>query len=129
MSVKAAIASSDGVHIDLHFGKCAAFRIYELGDGGEFREAELRTIDPGCIACGSHDDGGVGRVIEALSDCRAVAAARIGGETRRCFGAREIDLFDGVSDVAETLNRLAKFYNRQRRIPLRHERTGGENGQ
>lgn len=116
MSVKVAVASSDGVRIDLHFGQCAGFRIYELGDDGVFRETELRMIDPGCANCGSHDADSIARVIDALADCRAVAALRIGGETRRSFGAREIDLFDGVSDVADTLDRLARFYHRQRRF-------------
>lgn len=115
MSVKIAVASSDGVRIDLHFGQCAGFRIYELGDDGVFRETELRMIDPGCVSCGSHDAGSIARVIDALADCRAIVALRIGGEARRGFGAREIDLFDGVSDVADTLERLARYHHRQRR--------------
>ena len=32
-------------------------------------------------------------------------------------GAREIDLLDGVSDVADTLDRLARFYSSSAPLP------------
>jgi predicted Fe-Mo cluster-binding NifX family protein len=43
MSVKVAIASSDGVNIDLHFGQAEAFLIYELKNG-KFELTEKREL-------------------------------------------------------------------------------------
>ena len=41
MSVKVAIASSDGINIDLHFGQAESFLIYEL-KAGKFELTEKR---------------------------------------------------------------------------------------
>lgn len=43
MSVKVAIASSDGVNIDLHFGQAETFLIYELKNG-KFELTEKREL-------------------------------------------------------------------------------------
>lgn len=43
MSLKVAIASSDGINIDLHFGKASSFYIYEL-QGKNFVQTEVRDV-------------------------------------------------------------------------------------
>ena len=43
MSIKVAIASSDGLNIDLHFGQAKAFLIYEL-NGSMFELIEKREV-------------------------------------------------------------------------------------
>ena len=43
MSIKVAIASSDGLNIDLHFGQANAFFIYEL-KGSKFELTEKREL-------------------------------------------------------------------------------------
>lgn len=46
MSIKVAIASSDGLNIDLHFGQARAFLIYELKDK-KFELVENRELPEG----------------------------------------------------------------------------------
>lgn len=46
MSIKVAIASSEGLNIDLHFGQAKAFLIYELKDK-KFELTEKREIPAG----------------------------------------------------------------------------------
>lgn len=46
MSIKVAIASSDGLNIDLHFGQANAFLIYEL-KGSKFELTEKRELSAG----------------------------------------------------------------------------------
>lgn len=46
MSIKVAIASSDGLNIDLHFGQANAFFIYEL-KGSKFKLTEKRELPAG----------------------------------------------------------------------------------
>ena len=43
MSIKVAIASSDGLNIDLHFGQAKSFLIYEL-KGSKFELTEKREV-------------------------------------------------------------------------------------
>ena len=43
MSIKVAIASSDGLNIDLHFGQAKSFLIYELKDG-KFELTQKREV-------------------------------------------------------------------------------------
>ena len=43
MSVKVAIATSDGINVDLHFGQANAFFIYEL-KGSKFELTEKREV-------------------------------------------------------------------------------------
>lgn len=45
MSIKVAIASSDGLNIDLHFGQAKSFLIYEL-KGSKFELTEKREVPP-----------------------------------------------------------------------------------
>ena len=46
MSIKVAIASSDGLNIDLHFGQAKSFLIYEL-NGKKFELIEKREVPAG----------------------------------------------------------------------------------
>ena len=46
MSIKVAIASSDGLNIDLHFGQAKSFLIYEL-KGKKFELIEKREVPAG----------------------------------------------------------------------------------
>lgn len=41
--IRIAVASSDGVTIDEHFGQAAGFRIYEVHDDGTYRLLETRV--------------------------------------------------------------------------------------
>ena len=43
MSIKVAIASSDGINVDLHFGQAKSFLIYEL-KGSKFELTEKREV-------------------------------------------------------------------------------------
>jgi predicted Fe-Mo cluster-binding NifX family protein len=44
MSYRIAVASSDDVHIDLHFGGAREFTIFEVNDGGTYQVLEKREI-------------------------------------------------------------------------------------
>lgn len=76
MDVKIAVASSDGVNVDEHFGRARSFHIYRLHDAGHER-METREIGPVCSGH-AHDDDALSKTAHALSDCRGVMAAQIG---------------------------------------------------
>ena len=139
MALKVAIASSDGLNIDLHFGQAKEFNIYEA-QNGVFVKTETRALPPavepvdptiegdcnpaGGFGCGSGCGGGGGGccggaaggpaspAVELLSDCRSVVAAQFGQNIRRQFGRKAISVFDIELPVSEALEKLAAYYKK-----------------
>jgi predicted Fe-Mo cluster-binding NifX family protein len=58
MAWKIALASSDGIIIDEHFGKCHWFYIVDLSADGTYVDVEKRFVDPACRG-GAHSDDGL----------------------------------------------------------------------
>ena len=76
MDVKIAVASSDGLMVNEHFGRARSFRIYRLHDEG-YDFLEVRENVPPC-AGQAHDDDLLARSAQLLSDCRGVVAEQVG---------------------------------------------------
>ena len=132
MSIKVAIASSDSLNIDLHFGQTSQFHIYELrGDHFEFLETRdvpkaAQTEDDssafaggcggagfGCgsgAGCGGGAGGPLAPAVELLLDCRSVVAAQIGQGMGRQFQRNAISVFDIELPISEALEKLAAYY-------------------
>ena len=139
MSIKVAIASSDGLNIDLHFGQAKSFLIYELKDS-KFELTEKRELPAGenestspdgqepqdfgggcggggfgCGSgggCGGGATGPLAPAVELLLDCRAVVAAQIGQGMRRQFERKAISVFDIELTIEGALNKLAAYYTK-----------------
>jgi predicted Fe-Mo cluster-binding NifX family protein len=86
-----ALTSSDGEHIDLHFGHTSHFYILQVDDtDGSWELLEERELqdegpmDPAAgtsscgLGCGGHNAQRLQRVINILGDCRYLLTARIG---------------------------------------------------
>ena len=130
MSVKVAIASSDGTQVDLHCGKTKRFFIYTLSDT-TFVQTEIREVPlvqeedstdfacgsgcgsgSGCGGCGGSASGPLAPSVQLLLDCRAIVAAQIGGNIRRQFERNAISCFDIELSVEEALQKLAAYYTK-----------------
>ena len=90
MNVKVAIASSDGINIDLHFGKAESFLIYEL-KAGKFELTEKREL-PEQVETGAGEPGvSLGnestREDAAFGGCGASGFACSGGGGFGCGGS------------------------------------------
>ena len=139
MSLKVAIASSDGLNINLHFGQAKSFLIYELKEskfvltenrelpvsGNESTSPEAASPQDFSSGCGSGCGGGCGGsgggcgggasgplapAVELLLDCRSVVAAQIGQNMRRQFERNAISVFDIELPIEEALEKLAAYY-------------------
>lgn len=110
MDVKIAVASSDGLTVNEHFGKARSFRIYRLHDTGhEF--VELRESIPVCSGH-AHDDGALAKTTQALSDCRGVVAARIGAgaiDALLMYRIMAFTLPGSIDEAIEALIRGKRF--------------------
>lgn len=72
---KVAVASTDGININEHFGRAKEFLIYEVNETGTYQFLESRQIPP---ATGSEHMHAASRAVELLADVEAVLAAQIG---------------------------------------------------
>ena len=124
MSIKVAIASSDGLNVDLHFGQAKSFLIYEL-KGSKFELTEKRELpvleneatSPDAATelnfgggCGGGAGGPLAPAVELLLDCRSVVAAQIGQGMGRQFQRNAISVFDIELPISEALEKLAAYY-------------------
>ena len=134
MSIKVAIASSDRLNIDLHFGQAREFFIYEFHkDHFDFLESRKSQVSDsadndsgfgggcgsgfGCGGSGGGCGGGAGAAagplspnVELLLDCKAIVASQIGQKVRRQFERNAISVFDIELPIEEALQKLAAYY-------------------
>lgn len=71
--IKVAFATTDGVHVDEHFGWAARFDVYEVSPAG-FRLADSRCVG----SIGRDEDGKVEARVAAVQDCAIVCVTSIG---------------------------------------------------
>lgn len=132
MAYKIAVASSDGVNVNVHFGAAEAFLIYTVDDSGSFSFLEKREVpedieekksscaesnSPSCgsgAGCGSFKGGcgnGAGSAkVELISDVRAVVAAKIGFNVTKQLEKKAIANFDVDCTVQEALEKITKYF-------------------
>lgn len=89
--MKIAIVSTDGKHVNEHFGKAERFLIYEAGAAGLTSIAERKVS---CLSTGdkSHqfDAARFESVAQALEGCKRVYCTRIGDRPRQELEKRGI---------------------------------------
>jgi hypothetical protein len=83
--MKVAICSSNGVNVDLHFGKTSTFYIYEIA-GGAKEFIETRDIDAYCVAeefptsdpDHKFEQEKFDPVYKTISDCKKLYTVQVG---------------------------------------------------
>ena len=142
MAYKIAVASSDGVNVDVHFGAAENFLIFAVSDDGTFNLAEKREYKEeasgtdgnagncpeksGCSSgCGNGTGGGCGSgggsaKVSLIDDVRAVVAAKIGFNVVKQLERKAIASFDVECPVQEALEKITRyFYSVDNHQPLR----------
>lgn len=76
-SYKIAVASSDGIVVNQHFGRADKFYIYTVTDGVPEKSDEIRTVQPVCHG-GDHNDEQLMENIRKFQDCKYILVSRIG---------------------------------------------------
>lgn len=74
---RVAVASSDGIVVNQHFGHADTFYIYEVSAEGAYRLTQTRNVSPVCHA-GDHDDERLAENIDRFRDCKYILVSRIG---------------------------------------------------
>ena len=113
--LRVAFASTDRLHVDLHFGSAERFIVYDIAAGradlvgiGEFVRAEQVGADGRAGLTGTIEDK-VAVKLEFLRGCSAVYAASIGTSSiRRLIGAQiQPVIVDNGHDIEDLLNEVS----------------------
>lgn len=113
MILRAAVTSSDGKTVDLHFGQCEAFRIAEIDtETGAWRIAEQRKTERTCHDF-SHQELRVKAAAELLSDCRFLLTYRIGMYPYSLLRSRGVTCLETSEvepvPIGKAVERLCKY--------------------
>lgn len=115
-----AVASSDGIVVNQHFGKSRLFFIYTVDEEEGIRLLERREVTPVCEG-GNHDDERLRENLEKLKDCHYLCVARIGDGAARAAEEYNIESFEIPGIIEESIEQLIKYIKIQKLFAL--ERT------
>ena len=99
-----AVATSNGILVDQHFGQAKEFYIYE-SDGVSVKFIEKREVMPYCkgsAECDFAAEDRIERIIKTIKECGAVLALRIGDSPSKrltAMGIRSITTYDRIEDA------------------------------
>ena len=127
MSYKIAIATSDGLNVDQHFGSAKRFVIFSAKEKNYY-QSEVRTLttlptnansNNGCGGCSSgcestHKCGNANSATDAvalLADCRCIVCAKMGGNIYKQFESKAITVFEIEMPINDVLSRITTYYN------------------
>lgn len=102
---KIALASTDGIHINEHFGKAVFFRVYEIKDDN-YSFLELRDAIAACQHARTHSQSDFDRVIDLLSDCDAILVSRIGEGAAAYLISKGLRVFEVSGEINAVFEKI-----------------------
>lgn len=108
MEYKIAVASSDGIVVNSHFGKARDFYIYQMDDKERIHFLEKRSVTPVCEG-GNHDDEKLKTSLEKLKDCKYLLVSRIGSGAANIAESFGIDSYEIPGIIEESVEQLIKY--------------------
>lgn len=105
---KVAVASSDGIVVNQHFGRANTFSIYEVEQTGKCRLLEIRKVTPVCNG-GNHDDGMLRKNIRIFEDCKYILVSRIGQGAATMMEQAGIIPMELPGIIEESIHKLETF--------------------
>ena len=116
MKVKIAIASSDGIVVNRHFGKAEKFYIAEADtEDYSYSIIEERDVTPVCKVEG-HDDDALAAAVKNLSDCRYVIVSRIGFRAKDACEAGGLSVYEIPVTFDRAIEKTLRYEEVQKMI-------------
>ncbi|MBE7719170.1 NifB/NifX family molybdenum-iron cluster-binding protein [Lacrimispora indolis] len=122
MPYKIAVASSDGVNIDVNFGAAHKFLIYEVGESGEYALLEIREAvkeagepsfcNDGCKGGGCQSSKESHPWVDSIADCRCVICKKIGFHIQKQLEKKAVSAFDVEGKIEDTLEKITWYFHR-----------------
>lgn len=119
MEYKVAVATSDGIHIDKHFGQTDIFWIYQVKGDGSYIKTEERSVigknpsspckgeELGCDGCRGHLRNGS---VETVRDCRCVFCSHCGFGAEKELNKLRISVFALEKRLDEVMSKVINYY-------------------
>ncbi len=104
MSVKVAIASTDGKVINQHFGRANKFHIF-LIEKDHYEFLESREIEPCCKEQEHHEEA-FNQVVALLRDCCAILISKIGDGASLYLEQKGFIIFEAPYVITDVLKKI-----------------------
>ncbi len=107
--MKIAVASKDGISINLHFGHAKVFMIYELRQG-QCYFLEKRKVENYCLGNSSNPTA-LEMILDTINDCELCFIAKIGegpAEKLAKIGVKAVDSY-AYEEIMEALQEYAQI--------------------
>lgn len=103
-----AVATSDGIVVNRHFGRADSFRIYDIGTDNTPCFTEERKVVPLCHS-GSHDATQMQETCKKLKDCKYVLASKVGQGAVNALEEQGISPMELPGIIGESVERLIAY--------------------
>ena len=104
---KIAVASSDGIVVNNHFGRASEFYIYQINDK-KIQFIEKRNVIPVCDR-GNHDDNRLKENLLTFKDCKYLLVSRIGEGAVSMARQVGIECYEIPGVIEDSINQLIKY--------------------
>lgn len=111
-----AVASSDGIVVNQHFGRADTFYIFEADDSMNTTLVEKRQLTPVCKR-GNHDDNALAKNVELLKDCEYILVSRIGAGAANAVESKGITPMELPGIIPESIEKLVQYIKIQELFP------------
>ena len=102
---RVAIATTDGVSVNEHFGRANFFRVYQL-DGDSYQYIDTRDAVAACQHPRTHSQTDFDRIIDLLSDCDALFVQKIGEGAAAYLIEKNVRVFEVNGEIEPLLKKV-----------------------
>ena len=105
---KIAVASSDGIVVNSHFGRAEKFYVYDAEEkDNDIFLGERQCLQAECICRQSeHDPGAMAQKIQRLADCQYVLVGRIGPGALQALEEAGMEAYELPGIIEESIHKL-----------------------
>ena len=106
MAYRIAVASTDGIVVNQHFGHAERFHIIELdAETEKYEYTETRKVERVCQGH-YHHDSSFDKVIDVLSDVHAVVVAKIGAGASQQLESRRLTVYEAPFPIEPIVEKI-----------------------
>lgn len=105
--LKIAVATSDGISVNTHFGKAQFFRIYEI-NGENYQLLEIRDAVAACQHQRTHSQTDFDTVISLLQDCKALFVKKIGQNAADYLIQKRVRVFETSAEIPVLIQQIIR---------------------
>lgn len=102
-----AVASSDGIVVNNHFGHATTFHVFEASDD-KIEHKEIREVEPVCHT-GEHDENRLNENAERFADCDFVLVSKIGDGARAVLESKGIACYEIPGIITDSIDKLIRY--------------------